>query len=84
MQQLKEHGAYKLGADVKEKIVYGTSGVASTFDKYKKGHEYFPIYQTYLSNNTNLVGNSANTDTDNAAYFTKNGWTVHPVVDLSK
>ena len=84
LQQLKEHGAYKLAADVKEKIIYGTSGVESTFDKYQKGHEYFPIYQNYLNVNSSLVGNSANTDTDNAVYFSKNHWTVHPVVDLSK
>ena len=84
LQQLKEHGAYKLAADVKEKIIYGASGVASTFDKYQKGHEYFPIYQNYLNVNSSLVGNSANKDMDNSVYFTKNGWTVHPVVDLSK
>ena len=84
LQQLKEHGAYKLAADVKEKIIYGTSGVESTFDKYQKGHEYFPIYQGDLNKNSSLVGNSANKDLDNSVYFTKNGWTVHPVVDLSK
>ena len=84
LQQLKEHGAYKLAADVKEKIIYGASGVASTFDKYQNGHEYFPIYQNYLNVNSSLVGNSANKDLDNSVYFTKNGWTVHPVVDLSK
>lgn len=50
----------------------------------RKGHEYFPIYQNDLNTNINLVGNSANTNTDNSAYFTKNGWTVRPVVDLSK
>ena len=84
LQQLKEHGAYRLAADVKEKIVYGTSGVESTFDKYQKGHEYFPVYQNYMNVNSSLVGNSANKDLDNSVYFTKNGWTVHPVVDLSK
>ena len=84
LQQLKEHGAYKLAADVKEKIIYGASGVESTFDKYQKGHEYFPIYQNYRNVNSSLVGNSANKDMDNSVYFTKNGWTVHPVVDLSK
>ena len=84
LQQLKEHGAYKLAAGVKEKVIYGTSGVESTFDKYQDGHEYFPIYQNYLNVNSSLVGNSANTDTDNAVYFSNNHWTVHPVVDLSK
>jgi len=84
LQQLKEHGAYKLGADIKEEITYGAAGVASTFDKYEKGHEYFPIYQNYMNINSSLMGNSANLNSDNSAYFTKNGWTVHPVVDLSK
>jgi hypothetical protein len=28
------------------------------------------------------VGNSANTNTSNADYFSSNGWTVHPVVNL--
>ena len=84
LQQLKEHGAYKLGADIKEEIIYGAAGVASTFDKYAKGHEYFPIYQNYMNINSNLVGNSANLNSDNSEYFKKKGWKVHPVVDLSK
>ena len=84
LQQLKEHGVYKLAAGIKDVIKYGDAGVESTFDKYEKGHEYFPIYQNDLNTNVNLVGNSANTNTDNSAYFTKNGWTVRPVVDLSK
>ncbi len=82
LQQLKQHGAYKLGANIKEVITYGTAGVGSTFDNYKPGHEYFPIYQNYLNVNANLVGNSANNNTDNSVYFSQKGWTVHPVVDL--
>ena len=84
LQQLKEHGAFKLAADIKDEIIYGTAGVESTYDKYEKGHEYFPIYQNDLNTNANLIGNSANSNFDNSAYFTKNQWTVHPVVDLSK
>jgi len=84
LQQLKEHGAYKLAAYVKDVISYGDAGVESTYDKYEKGHEYFPIYQNDLNINANLRGNSANLSKDNSAYFSKNGWTVHPVVDLSK
>jgi hypothetical protein len=83
-QQLKEHGAFKLAADIKEEVTYGTPGVGSTYNNYKSGHEYFPIFQNYLNDNSNLTGNSANNNTDNTAYFTKNGWTVHPVVSLSK
>ena len=84
LQQLKEHGVYKLAAGIKDDLHYGDAGVVSTFDKYEKGHEYFPVYQNDLNTNANLVGNSANNNTDNAAYFTKNGWKVRPVVDLSK
>ena len=82
LQQLKEHGAYKLAADVKEVINYGDAGVESTYSKYENGHEYFPIYQNDLNVNANLRGNSANLGLDNSAYFSKNGWTVHPVVKL--
>ena len=82
LQQLKEHGAFKLKADVKDVVKYGGAGVESTYDKYQKGHEFFPIYQNYLNDNANLVGNSANLNTDNAGYFAKKGWTVHPVVNL--
>jgi hypothetical protein len=37
-----------------------------------------------MNANPNLEGNSANDNIDNASYFSGNGWTVHPVVDLSK
>lgn len=83
----------KAVADAKQKIVrsmiknvvtYGDNNVETTFDKYEPGHEYFPIYQIYLNDNNNLVGNSANSNTSNSVYFSQNGWTVHPVVDLSK
>ncbi len=54
------------------------------YDTYLPGHEFLPIYQTLLTNNPNLKGNSANYDTDNSTDFFGRGWTVHPVVDLSK
>lgn len=54
------------------------------YDTYLPGHEFLPIYQTLLNNNPNLKGNSANYDTDNSTDFFGRGWTVHPVVDLSK
>ncbi len=114
MQQLKEHGVYKLyvseqeaakqatkaagGSDedaakaasqvlrdyVKVLPVYGETAVESSYDTYQTGHEFFPIMQNTLNNNPNLVGNSANETLDNASYFTKKGWTIHPVVDLTK
>ena len=82
LQQLKEHGAYKLAAGVKDVINYGDAGVESTYAKFENGHEYFPIYQNDLNVNANLKGSSANLGIDNSAYFSKNGWTVHPVVKL--
>ena len=56
----------------------------SSYDSYVDGHEFLPIPQKHLNANPNLEGNSANYDTDNTSYFTGKGWTVHPVVDLSK
>jgi len=91
LQQLKEHGTFRKSIDItklKQPVRYENIGndseLKSSFDTYKPGHEYLPI-TTFLTNvNPNLKGNSANNNTDNTAYFTKNGWTVHPVVDLSK
>ena len=48
------------------------------------GHEFLPIVQTLTNKNPNLKGNSANYSTDNASYFQEKGWTIRPVVDLSK
>jgi len=87
LQQMKEHAAYILSNDpqrAKEEVTYGDANVISSFDDYHPGHEFLPVFQTALNNNLQLVGNSANYNTDNSGYFTKNGWTVHPVVDLSK
>jgi len=87
MEQMKQHTAYKLSGDkstVKDIVKYGDAGVECSSATYLKGHEYFPIWQTTLNNNPNLVGNSANETTDNSSYFTKKGWTIHPVVDLTK
>ena len=65
-------------------IAAGDTELKSSYDTYIQGHEFLPIYQGTLNANPNLVGNSANNDTDNSDYFTSKGWTVHPVVDLSK
>ncbi len=81
LQQLKEHGAYKLDkTTVKEPVTYPGTGVQSSYDTFQPGHEFFPIYQNTLNDNANLVGNSANKDKDNSGYFSQKGWTVHPVV----
>ncbi|MBQ7414348.1 MAG: RagB/SusD family nutrient uptake outer membrane protein [Prevotella sp.] len=85
LQQLKEHGAYKLDkTTVKDPVTYPGTGVQSSYDTYQPGHEFFPIYQTTLNDNANLVGNSANYDTDNSGYFSQKGWTIHPVVSLGE
>ena len=91
VQQLKEHGTFRRSSDrslVKEPVSYSQVGIdpelKSSYDSWKPGHEFFPIYQGTLNDNPNLVGNSANLDQDNTSYFTGKGWTVHPIVDLSK
>ena len=89
LAQLKEHGTFRRSIyDVKEPVSYSMVGadpqVKSSYDTYVPGHEFLPIYQGLLNDNPNLTGNSANTSTDNSTYFSEKGWTVHPVVDLSK
>lgn len=91
LQQLKEHGTFRRSSDrsklfdpVSYSDIATDSEVKSSFDTYLPGHEFLPIYQGLLNNNPNLEGNSANYSTDNSTYFRENGWTVRPVVDLSK
>ena len=94
LQQLKEHGAvnfwtkadYENGVikyTPKDPVNFATRS-KSSYDTYVQGHEFLPIFQTTLNDNPNLRGNSANYSTSNSDYFTGNGWTVHPVVNLSK
>ena len=91
LQQMKEHGTFRRSNDrsrVKEAVSYSDiatdSELKSSFDTYVQGHEFIPIYVGLMTNNPNLKGNSANESTSNAEYFASKGWTVHPVVDLSK
>lgn len=89
LAQLKEHGTFRRSPyKAKEPVSYSLVGVdsevKSSYDTYVPGHEFLPIYQGLLNDNPNLVGNSANTNTDNSSDFFGRGWTVHPVVDLSK
>ncbi len=88
-QQLKEHETFRRSIHrVKEKVSYDQVGIdpelKSSFDTYVPGHEFLPIVQTLTNKNPNLKGNSANYSTDNASYFQEKGWTIRPVVDLSK
>ena len=71
-------------ADIGSAIDSTNVNLKSSFDTYVQGHEFEPIVQTLTNKNPKLVGNSANNSTSNAGYFQKNGWTVHPVVELGK
>ncbi|MBM6992337.1 MAG: RagB/SusD family nutrient uptake outer membrane protein [Prevotella sp.] len=89
LQQLKEHGTFRRSIHhAKDPVSYANVGIdselKSSFDTYVTGHEFLPICSYLTDNNPNLKGNSANYDTDNSTYFSENGWTVHPVIDLSK
>ena len=91
LDQLKEHGTFYKNKtiDVKTPVAYAQTktdpeNVKCSYDTYLPGHEFLPIYQTLLNNNPNLKGNSANDGIDNSTDFFGRGWTVHPVVDLSK
>ena len=91
LDQLKEHGTFYKNKtiDVKTPVTYAQTktdpeNVKSSYDTYSPGHEFLPIFQTLLNNNPNLKGNSANDGIDNSTDFFGRGWTVHPVVDLSK
>ena len=90
LQQLKEHGTFSIDKtrDVKDAVSYSNISsdpkLKSSYDTYLPGHEYLPICQSTLNANPNLKGNSANDGIDNSQEFFSKGWTVHPVVDLSK
>ena len=96
LQQLKEHGTFRRTTDkslAKDAVSYSEVGtdaqLKSSYDNYLPGHEFLPIYQNTLNDNSNLVGNKANTGepegtpvnaSANAKYFYGKGWTVHPVI----
>ena len=92
LQQLKEHAAVNFWTKANfDKGIYtytpkdavNYNGCSkSSFDTFKPGHEFLPIYKNTLDQNTHLRGNSANRDSNNASYFSGKGWTVHPVVNL--
>jgi hypothetical protein len=89
LQQLKEHGTYRCSIHhAKDPVSYDLVGkdpeVKCSYDTYVPGHEFLPIVETLTNKNPNLKGNSANNSSDNSEYFKANGWTVHPVVSLSK
>ena len=79
MDQLIEHGYYKLDGTASTEVLTAETASASSFQYYYKGHEYFPIFQSTLNANPNLVGNSANKNEDNGPAF-KEKWDIRPVV----
>ena len=81
LNQLVEHGYYKLDGTANTDELTAETASASSFQYYYKGHEYLPIYAGTLNANPNLVGNSANNNEDNGPDFLAK-WTVHPVVEL--
>jgi len=87
LQQLKEHAYYKLAPKneagdviVSTEELTSETASSSSFNYYYPGHEYFPIYQSTLNANPNLVGNSANKNEDNGPAFLAK-WNVRPVVE---
>ena len=88
-QQLKKHETFRRSVHrVTEPVSYSEVGkdpeLKCSFDTYVPGHEFIPFCQILTNENPALQGNSANNSTSNLDYFQKNGWTIHPVVDLSK
>ena len=79
LNQLVEHGYYKLDGTANTDVLTAATATASSFQYYSKGHEYFPILQATLDGDPNLVGNSANKSEDNGPAFLAK-WPVHPVV----
>ena len=79
LNQLVEHGYYKRDGKATTDELTAETADDSSFKYYYKGHEYFPIYQSTLNANPNLVGNSANKNEDNGPAF-KAKWTVRPIV----
>lgn len=84
LQQMVEHSYWvrKNKANLEE--LTAETAQSSPFNYFTAGHEYFPIYQEELDNNSNLVGNSANKNYDNTeAFLEKYGQdAIRPVVDL--
>jgi starch-binding outer membrane protein, SusD/RagB family len=78
LQQMTEHAYYKLDGTANTDELTAETASASSFTTFTAGHEYFPIYQSTLDGNPNLVGNSANKNKDNGPAFLAK-WTVHPI-----
>ncbi|MDA3854165.1 MAG: RagB/SusD family nutrient uptake outer membrane protein [Bacteroidales bacterium] len=82
LNQITEHAYYLLDGTASTEELTAETASGSSYQYYKKGHEYIPIFQSTLNANPNLVGNSANNNDDNGPAFFEKGYTVHPIVDL--
>lgn len=82
LNQLVEHGFYKRDGKASTDLLTAETADDSSFKYYYKGHEYFPIFQSTLNSNPNLVGNSANKNEDNGPAF-KARWNIRPVVKIN-
>jgi hypothetical protein len=80
LNQLVEHGYYKLDGTANTDELTAETASASSFQYYANGHEYFPIFQSTLNANPNLAGNSANKNEDNGPAFLAK-WSVRPIVE---
>lgn len=80
LNQLVEHGYYKLDGKASTDELTAETASNSSFNYYYKGHEYFPILQASLDDNPNLVGNSANNNVDNGPDFLAK-WSIHPIAN---
>lgn len=80
LNQLVQHGYYKLDGKASTEELTAETANASSFQYYYKGHEYFPIFQSTLNANPNLVGNSANKNEDNGPSF-RAKWQVRPIAN---
>ncbi|MBL4560680.1 MAG: RagB/SusD family nutrient uptake outer membrane protein [Labilibaculum sp.] len=81
LNQLIEHAYYKRDGTASTEELTAETADDSSFEYYNTGHEYFPIYQSTLNANPNLVGNSANNNEDNGPAF-RAKYNIHPVVEL--
>ena len=84
-EQLKQHMAYKLSANVNDAKLdikledIGNNSITSSMLTYAKGREYFPLAQSLLDANPHLSGNCSY-----KGIQPEFPYTVHPVVELSK
>ncbi len=81
LAQINQHSCYmRDGTASTDELTIETADDYS-YSYYNVGHEYFPIAQSTLDANPNLVGNSANKNEDNSTAFLQS-WSVRPVVNL--